>query len=202
MTLKEAQEAIQKLRNQGETDETMLATFYQMFIDDVINIDELSDLCQLINYELTDEFRKMSIEDQKTKGWKEVDEEDQKVDSQEEDDGFDEAIDEFADGLINLYKRLGKLKNDKISLEIATRVADEFLCQNPHLNEYKNIEYDEYDDVFVFHNKRKDNSEFMETSFLIMVDKNSGHARYMDFGDFVNEYEWGELQYKKIRRKR
>ena len=132
MTLKEAQEAIQKLRNQGETDETMLATFYQMFIDDVINIDELSDLCQLINYELTDEFRKMSIEDQKTKGWKEVDEEDQKVDSQEEDDGFDEAIDEFADGLINLYKRLGKLKNDKISLEIATRVADEFLCQNPH----------------------------------------------------------------------
>ena len=42
----------------------------------------------------------------------------------------------------------------------------------------------------------------METSFLIMVDKNSGHARYMDFGDFVNEYEWGELQYKKIRRKR
>ena len=71
MTVKEALHAIETLRAQGETDESMLATFYAMFQDDVITIDELDDLCQLIGYELTDEFRNMSLEDQKTKGWSE-----------------------------------------------------------------------------------------------------------------------------------
>ena len=76
MTLKEAQHAIEELKAQGETEETMLATFYAMFIDDVLTVDELGDLCQLIGYELTDEFKNMSPEDQKTKGWEETEEED------------------------------------------------------------------------------------------------------------------------------
>ena len=69
MTLKEARHAIEQLRKQGETDESMLAVFYQMFIDDVLTLQELDNLCQLIGYELTDEFKNMSVEDQKTKGW-------------------------------------------------------------------------------------------------------------------------------------
>ena len=69
MTLKEARHAIEQLRKQGQTDESMLAVFYQMFIDDVLTLQELDNLCQLIGYELTDEFKNMSIEDQKTKGW-------------------------------------------------------------------------------------------------------------------------------------
>lgn len=75
MTLKEAQEAIKELKAQGETEESMLAVFYQMFIDDEIDVEELGDLCQLIGYELTDEFMNMSPEDQKTKGWEETEEE-------------------------------------------------------------------------------------------------------------------------------
>lgn len=76
MTLDEAQKAIEELRAQGETDETMLGTFYLMFQEDEISLDELSDLCQLIGYDLSEEFRNMSPEDQKTKGWEEVEDED------------------------------------------------------------------------------------------------------------------------------
>ena len=76
MTLKEAQHAIEELKAQGETEETMLATFYSMFIDDELTVEQLGDLCELIGYELTDEFRNMSPEDQKTKGWEETEEED------------------------------------------------------------------------------------------------------------------------------
>lgn len=76
MTLDEAKQAIEQLKAQGETEESMLATFYLMFKDDTITVDELGDLCQLIGYELTDEFKNMSPEDQKTKGYKEVEDED------------------------------------------------------------------------------------------------------------------------------
>ena len=92
MTLKEAQEAIKELKAQGETEESMLAVFYQMFIDDEIDVDELGDLCQLIGYELTDEFMNMSPEDQKTKGWEETEEETSKeeIEDAKEWDGEDE----------------------------------------------------------------------------------------------------------------
>lgn len=74
MTLQEAQDAIKELKAQGNSEEDMLATFYAMFVDDVIDINELSDLCQLIGYEVTDEFKKLSPEEQKTKGYEEDDE--------------------------------------------------------------------------------------------------------------------------------
>ena len=69
MTLKEARHAIEQLRKQGQTDESMLAVFYRMFIADELTIQELDNLCQIIGYELTDEFKNMSVEIQKTKGW-------------------------------------------------------------------------------------------------------------------------------------
>lgn len=86
MTLEEAKKAIEELKAQGETEESMLGTFYLMFQDDVISVDELDDLCQLIGYELTDEFRNMSPEDQKTKGYEEVEDEDTDLSKEEIED--------------------------------------------------------------------------------------------------------------------
>ena len=39
-----------------------------MFKDNKINVDELGDLVQLVGYELTDEFKNMSPDQQKTQG--------------------------------------------------------------------------------------------------------------------------------------
>ena len=69
MTVKEAKEMIEELKAQGSTEEELVAAFYGMFTEDKITIDELGDLVQLVGYELTEEFRNMSAEDQKTKGW-------------------------------------------------------------------------------------------------------------------------------------
>ena len=46
----------------------MLAVLYAMFQEDKITFDELDALVDSIDYELTEEFRNMSYEDQKTKG--------------------------------------------------------------------------------------------------------------------------------------
>ena len=86
MTVQEAKKAIEELKAQGETEETMLGTFYLMFQDDVITVDELGDLCQLIGYELTEEFKNMSEEDQKTKGYEEVEDEEADLSKEEIED--------------------------------------------------------------------------------------------------------------------
>lgn len=86
MTLEEAKKAIEELKAQGENEKSMLGTFYLMFQDDVITVDELGDLCQLIGYELTDEFKNMSPEDQKTKGYEEVEDEETDLSKEEIDD--------------------------------------------------------------------------------------------------------------------
>ena len=76
MTAQEAREAIEELRAQGNSDEEMAARFYAMFVDGDIDVNQLGDLCQLVGYELTEEFKNMSPEDQKTKGYEEVEDED------------------------------------------------------------------------------------------------------------------------------
>ena len=53
-----------------------------MFKDDVIDVEELGELVSFIGYELTEEFKNMSPEDQKTKGW--GDEEDTQEDGNKE----------------------------------------------------------------------------------------------------------------------
>ena len=69
MTETEAREAIAELMEQGETEEDIIAVFYQMFIDDKLNLEEFGNLLEIMGYELTEEFLNLSPEDQKTKGW-------------------------------------------------------------------------------------------------------------------------------------
>lgn len=71
MTVEEAKKMIEELKAQGNTEEDIVAGFYMMFCDGDIDVNELGDLVQLVGYELTDEFKNMSLEDQKTKGWDE-----------------------------------------------------------------------------------------------------------------------------------
>lgn len=71
MTVEEAKKMIEELKAQGETEEDIVAGFYAMFCEGDIDVNELGDLVKLVGYELTDEFKNMSEEDQKTKGWAE-----------------------------------------------------------------------------------------------------------------------------------
>lgn len=82
MTAKEAREAIDELMAQGETEDEIIAVFYQMFIDDKLTLEEFGNLLGVMDYELTEEFLNMSPEDQKTKGWEE-DENEVKEDANE-----------------------------------------------------------------------------------------------------------------------
>ena len=69
MTIKEGRKMVEELRKEGLSDENIVAGFYQLFIDDVINVDQLGDLVQLVGWEITEEFKKLSPEEQKTMGW-------------------------------------------------------------------------------------------------------------------------------------
>lgn len=131
MTLEEAKKAIEELKAQGETEESMLGTFYLMFQDDVISVDELGDLCQLIGYELTDEFRNMSPEDQKTKGYEEVEDEDTDLSKEEIEDakeiepgegGDDKKNNNFGDDKKNKSENSESEDDDKEEQEKAKKL--------------------------------------------------------------------------------
>ena len=75
MTVDEAKQAFEAMRAEGADDNAILGTLYRMFQDDKLDIDQLEALVNVLGYELTDDFKRMSPEDQKTKGW-EADDED------------------------------------------------------------------------------------------------------------------------------
>lgn len=74
MTREETKQAIEELKAQGFSEDEMLLTFYTMFQNDELNIEQLGSLVDLLGYELSPEFLEMSPEDQKTKGYEEVEE--------------------------------------------------------------------------------------------------------------------------------
>lgn len=83
MTVEEAKKMIEELKAQGEDEESIVAGFYKMFCDGDIDVNELGDLVKLVGYELIDEFKNMSPEDQKTKGWEEDVEDAKEIDEDE-----------------------------------------------------------------------------------------------------------------------
>lgn len=89
MTAEEAKKAIDSMKEQGKSDEELLFALYGMFQDGKVDVNELGDLVQLVGYELTDEFKNMSPEDQKTHGIEKdesVDKEDEAVEGKETDE--------------------------------------------------------------------------------------------------------------------
>lgn len=86
MTIEEGKKAVAELKSEGKSEEEILFGFYRMFQEDEIDINVLEALTHLVGYELTDEFKNMSPEDQKTKGYEERESEDaeEKVEALEE----------------------------------------------------------------------------------------------------------------------
>ena len=86
MTVEEMKKAIGELKAQGNDEETILGAFYRMFQDDKLTLDELDGIVNLLGYHLTEEFKSMSPEDQKTKGYEQTDEPAEGVSKEEVED--------------------------------------------------------------------------------------------------------------------
>lgn len=86
MTLEEAKHALDELKAQGETDESILKTLYLMYTHDKMTLDDLRIFTELLGYKFTDEFEAMSDEDKKTKGLTQEDEAAEGVDKEEVED--------------------------------------------------------------------------------------------------------------------
>lgn len=86
MTVEEGKKMVESLKEKGLSEENIVAGFYQLFIEDKVTLDQLGDLVQLVGWELTDEFRNMSPEDQKTKGWETEEDASSEVSEKENED--------------------------------------------------------------------------------------------------------------------
>ncbi|MFA6829165.1 MAG: hypothetical protein WCR67_00435 [Bacilli bacterium] len=86
MTIDELKKSVEILKSEGWTEGEVLGSFYAMFQDGKVNLNEFEAMCAVIGYELTDEFKKMSPEDQRTKGYYENDEEETKTEVTEKED--------------------------------------------------------------------------------------------------------------------
>lgn len=75
MTRKQVENVINSLKAQGYSEEDILGSFYAMFADDKMSLEELEDIVKLLGYELNDEFKALSPEEQKTKGYEEKEDE-------------------------------------------------------------------------------------------------------------------------------
>ena len=85
MTIEEGKKAIEELKAQGNSEEEIAGAFYLMFVEGKIDVDQFDALVNLLGYHLTDEFKNMSPEDQKEKGFEEKEEdEDEKIEVKED----------------------------------------------------------------------------------------------------------------------
>ena len=74
MTVDEAKEAIGELKAQGANEEEIAGSFYLMFVDGKIDVNQLNALVNLLGYHLTDEFLAMGEAEQKEKGFSKTEE--------------------------------------------------------------------------------------------------------------------------------
>ena len=65
MTLNEAKQAIKELRKQGASDEMAFATFFEMYKNDKLTLEQFEVFAVLLDYELTEEFKNMSEDERK-----------------------------------------------------------------------------------------------------------------------------------------
>lgn len=65
MTIKDIEEVIETLRKQGNSDEDIAASFYMLFADKKLDINQFRALLAVLGYELSDEFLNLSEEEQR-----------------------------------------------------------------------------------------------------------------------------------------
>lgn len=90
MTINEAKEAIAELKAQGNTEEEIAGSFYLMFCDGKIDVNQLDALVNLLGYHLTEEFLAMPEEEQKTQGFEKKDEAAEGISDKEVDEAKDD----------------------------------------------------------------------------------------------------------------
>ena len=69
MTEVEMKQAIEQLKAENHSDEEILGGFFKMFQNDKLTFDELDGITNLMGYHITDKFKALSPEEQKTKGY-------------------------------------------------------------------------------------------------------------------------------------
>lgn len=68
MTIEEAKQALEQLKNNGYSEEDIVKTLYLMYADGKMSLSDLRTLTELMGYEFTEEFEAMSEEDKKRNG--------------------------------------------------------------------------------------------------------------------------------------
>lgn len=99
MTPEELQEAIAELKAQGASEEDIAASFYLMFSEGKVNLDQFVALLDAIDYELDEEFLNMDEQTQRTFALNKESEsegEEDKPASSDEDEGPKEEDEEKA----------------------------------------------------------------------------------------------------------
>ena len=68
MTIDDAKQALEQLKNTGYSEEDIVKTLYLMYADGKMSLSDLRTLTELMGYEFTEEFEAMSEEDKKRNG--------------------------------------------------------------------------------------------------------------------------------------
>lgn len=99
MTLEEAKEALEELKQDGNSEEDILKILYLMYVDGELELSDLRTFSELMGYKLTDEFEAMSEEDKKTAGLKGNDKPAEGVDKEDVEDAKECKKEEGCDGM-------------------------------------------------------------------------------------------------------
>lgn len=83
MTIDEAKKTFDEMKAQGATEDEILGTLYVLFQKEDLDLNQLESLVNVLGYELTESFKAMSPEDQKTKGFETTDEKAENVSSED-----------------------------------------------------------------------------------------------------------------------
>ena len=83
MTIDEAKKTFDEMKAQGATEDEILGTLYVLFQKGDLDVNQLESLVNVLGYELTESFKAMSPEDQKTKGFETTDEKAENVSSED-----------------------------------------------------------------------------------------------------------------------
>lgn len=113
MTVQEAQKVIEELKAQGNSEEEIAGSFYLLFRENKIDVEQLEGLVNLLGYHLTEEFKAMDPEQQKNEGYEMLDEEHEnepQSQSQPQEEKEEEPEDDEEDEAMNLMGLKDKQK--------------------------------------------------------------------------------------------
>lgn len=110
MTVQEAQKVIEELKAQGNSEEEIAGSFYLLFRENKIDVEQLEGLVNLLGYHLTEEFKAMDPEQQKNEGYEMLDEEHENESQSQPQEEKEEPEDDEEDEAMNLMGLKDKQK--------------------------------------------------------------------------------------------